>query len=251
MLENYFITQGREWERYAWIKARVVCGDRAQELADLVRPFVFRRHLDYTRSNHARPACGDPARSRAARHTRQRQLGPGGIREMNLSCNCFNWSAAVTMPAAPAAHARCAAAAGATSRRRRQCELTAAHVFLRNLEHRLQYLDDRRPRALATSDEDQTLIAAATGHADFAQLRRTRAARSRRSISKILATSAGRASARVLWDGAGIAPQKMLRELDLPTPRGRWSASPRSATAAAYVRCRRRATHRMRQPCRA
>ena len=48
MLENYFITQGREWERYAWIKARVVCGDRAQELADLVRPFVFRRHLDYS-----------------------------------------------------------------------------------------------------------------------------------------------------------------------------------------------------------
>ena len=48
MLETYFVTQGREWERYAWIKARVVCGDRAAELEKLVRPFVYRRHLDYS-----------------------------------------------------------------------------------------------------------------------------------------------------------------------------------------------------------
>ncbi|MGH8756356.1 MAG: bifunctional [glutamate--ammonia ligase]-adenylyl-L-tyrosine phosphorylase/[glutamate--ammonia-ligase] adenylyltransferase, partial [Burkholderiales bacterium] len=47
MLENYFITQGREWERYAWIKARVVCGNRGEELLQLARSFVFRKYLDY------------------------------------------------------------------------------------------------------------------------------------------------------------------------------------------------------------
>jgi glutamine synthetase adenylyltransferase len=48
MLENYFVTQGSAWERYAWIKARVICGDRAHELSEMVRPFVFRRHLDFS-----------------------------------------------------------------------------------------------------------------------------------------------------------------------------------------------------------
>ena len=40
MLETYFVTQGREWERYAWIKARVVCGDRAAELEALVEQSI-------------------------------------------------------------------------------------------------------------------------------------------------------------------------------------------------------------------
>jgi glutamate-ammonia-ligase adenylyltransferase len=47
MFENYLVTQGREWERYAWIKGRLITGEQAQELESLVRPFVFRRHLDY------------------------------------------------------------------------------------------------------------------------------------------------------------------------------------------------------------
>ena len=47
VLENYFITQGREWERYAWLKARALTGNRGAELTELVRPFVYRRHLDY------------------------------------------------------------------------------------------------------------------------------------------------------------------------------------------------------------
>ena len=46
-LENYLATQGREWERYAWIKGRVICGERGAELMTLVRPFVFRKYLDY------------------------------------------------------------------------------------------------------------------------------------------------------------------------------------------------------------
>ncbi|MGH8710917.1 MAG: bifunctional [glutamate--ammonia ligase]-adenylyl-L-tyrosine phosphorylase/[glutamate--ammonia-ligase] adenylyltransferase, partial [Burkholderiales bacterium] len=58
MLENYFITQGREWERYAWIKARVVCGNRGEELLQLARSFVFRKYLDYAAFNSMRGLHG-------------------------------------------------------------------------------------------------------------------------------------------------------------------------------------------------
>jgi glutamate-ammonia-ligase adenylyltransferase len=46
MLEEYYQNQGREWERYAWIKGRVIAGPE-KEVADLLRPFVFRKYLDY------------------------------------------------------------------------------------------------------------------------------------------------------------------------------------------------------------
>ena len=49
-MEDYYQTQGREWERYAMIKARMVTGTPAakQELADLLQSFVYRRYLDYS-----------------------------------------------------------------------------------------------------------------------------------------------------------------------------------------------------------
>src|SRR5512143_1878136 len=46
-LEQYLVTQGRAWERYAWLKARPLTGDRHDELAALVTPFVYRKYLDY------------------------------------------------------------------------------------------------------------------------------------------------------------------------------------------------------------
>jgi glutamate-ammonia-ligase adenylyltransferase len=48
-MEDYFLTQGRDWERYAFIKARACAGDRAAgaQLLKSLRPFVFRRYLDF------------------------------------------------------------------------------------------------------------------------------------------------------------------------------------------------------------
>ncbi len=89
-LENYFITQGREWERYAWIKARALTGDRGTELMELVRPFVYRRHLDY----NAIAALRD-LHSQIRREVEHRdlldniKLGPGGIREIEFIAQVF------------------------------------------------------------------------------------------------------------------------------------------------------------------
>src|SRR5438128_2471975 len=80
-LESYFVAQGREWERYAWIKARALTGSQHEALAQIVRPFVYRKYLDYAtldamRRLHAE-VRRDVERRELAEHVK---LGPGGIR---------------------------------------------------------------------------------------------------------------------------------------------------------------------------
>src|SRR5258705_120132 len=79
------VAQGREWERYAWIKARPLTGGQHDELAAIVRPFVYRKYLDYAtldamRRLHAE-VRRDVERRELAGHVK---LGPGGIREIEF-----------------------------------------------------------------------------------------------------------------------------------------------------------------------
>ena len=174
MLENYFITQGREWERYAWIKARVVCGDRGAELAAVVRPFVFRRHLDYSAFESMRGLHQEIRREVERRDILDDiKLGPGGIREIEFIVQLFQ----LVRGGHDALLRQTSIFAVLPVLAERKLlpldvvrELTSAYVFLRNLEHRLQYLDDKQTQALPASAEDQALIAAATGHHDFTAL---------------------------------------------------------------------------------
>ena len=59
-LEHYLLTQGRAWERYAWLKARAITGARHDELMTLVTPFVFRKYLDYNTLAAKLPAGVEP-----------------------------------------------------------------------------------------------------------------------------------------------------------------------------------------------
>jgi [glutamine synthetase] adenylyltransferase / [glutamine synthetase]-adenylyl-L-tyrosine phosphorylase len=174
MLENYFITQGREWERYAWIKARLIRGGREDELAALVRPFVFRRHLDYgaaasMRSLHAQIRQEVTRRDMADNI----KLGPGGIREVEFIAQLFQLirggreAALRTQPTLEvlrvlAEHALLPSAAAA--------ELAQAYEFLRRLEHRLQYLDDQQTQSLPRSEDDRALVAQAMDMPDWPHL---------------------------------------------------------------------------------
>jgi [glutamine synthetase] adenylyltransferase / [glutamine synthetase]-adenylyl-L-tyrosine phosphorylase len=174
-LENYFITQGREWERYAWIKARALSGERAQELMEeVVRPFVYRRHLDY----NAIAALRDLHRQIRQEVERRElsdniKLGPGGIREIEFIVQVFQLirggldpalRARPTLDVLPLLIERNLLPAAAEQ------DLTRAYRFLRNLEHRLQYLDDQQTHDLPRSDADRGLIAEAMRCADFRAL---------------------------------------------------------------------------------
>jgi len=175
MLENYFVTQGRAWERYAWIKARVICGDRARELSEMVRPFVFRRHLDFSAFDSLRDLHREVRREVERRDILDNiKLGPGGIREIEFIVQMFQLirggrdaalRATPTLTVLPLLAARNLLPHTAVR------ELTDAYIFLRNLEHRLQYLDDKQTQTLPDNDDDQTLIAAAMGCTDYKALR--------------------------------------------------------------------------------
>jgi glutamate-ammonia-ligase adenylyltransferase len=90
MLENYFFTQGREWERYAWIKARALTGNRHDELEALRKPFVFRKYLDFGAINAMRDLHAQIRREVARRDMADNvKLGPGGIREIEFIAQVF------------------------------------------------------------------------------------------------------------------------------------------------------------------
>ena len=81
-LEQYFVAQGRVWERLAWLKARVACGTLGPALAALTTPFVFRRYLDFDAVAGMRELH---AQLRAEKNDANNiKLGRGGIRELEF-----------------------------------------------------------------------------------------------------------------------------------------------------------------------
>lgn len=172
MLENYFFTQGREWERYAWIKARVIVGERAEELQSISRPFVFRKYLDFGAISAMR-ALHAQIRREVARRDRAGniKLGPGGIREIEFIAQAFQLirgGREASLQARPTLRAlECLAARGILQPETTE-ELSEAYSFLRRLEHRLQYLDDAQTHDLPENENDQSLIAEAMGFASYA-----------------------------------------------------------------------------------
>lgn len=172
MLENYLVTQGRAWERYAWIKARLVCGDREKDLAEMVRPFVFRRHLDYSALSSMR-SLHSQVRHEVRRRDRMDniKLGPGGIREIEFLAQVFQLirggrekllQQRATLPVLAALGERGILNADAVR------ELHVAYVFLRNLEHRLQYRDDQQTQMLPSDPDELSMLAGSMGFPDAA-----------------------------------------------------------------------------------
>jgi glutamate-ammonia-ligase adenylyltransferase len=173
-LEAYFVAQGREWERYAWIKARAVSGSAADRkaLEEIVRPFVYRKYLDYAtleamRRLHAE-VRRDVARRELAEHVK---LGPGGIREIEFIAQALqlvrggrdaDLTARPTLLILDLLHRRRLLPENAAA------ELAEAYVFLRNIEHRLQYLDDAQTHELPTDAGDRARVSGMAGFASWA-----------------------------------------------------------------------------------
>src|SRR6267142_6284819 len=145
-LESYFVTQGREWERYAWIKARALTGAGHDELGAIVRPFVYRKYLDFAtldamRRLHAE-VRRDVERRELAGHVK---LGPGGIREIEFVAQALQLVRGGrdrALTARPTLQVLELLAERNHLPRAAASELADAYVFLRRTEHALQYLDD-------------------------------------------------------------------------------------------------------------
>jgi glutamate-ammonia-ligase adenylyltransferase len=172
-MENYFQVHGREWERYAMIKARVVAGAAmdGEELMAMLRPFVYRRYLDFG----ALEAIRDMKQRIATEIKRKRlanniKLGEGGIREIEFIGQAFQLIR------------------GGSEKRLQQreiltvlhtlqqldylpafavTELCEAYVFLRNTEHRLQEYADKQTHLLPADDIARLRLAFAMGFADW------------------------------------------------------------------------------------
>src|SRR4030095_1159620 len=169
-LERYLITQGRAWERYAWLKARPLTGARHDELEALVTPFVFRKYLDFDAYEGLRDIHRQ-IREQVMRRdfASDVKLGPGGIREIEFIVQALQivrggrepgLRARGTQAALDAILARGLLPDAAIA------SLRGAYVFLRGVEHRLQYRDDRQTQSIPTDRDERTALARAAGYAN-------------------------------------------------------------------------------------
>jgi len=174
MLENYFITQGREWERYAWIKARPltpVTGERWDQLEAIRRPFVFRKYLDFGTINAMRDLHAQIRREVAKKDMANNvKLGPGGIREVEFIAQVFQLIRGGrdrALQVKPTLEVLKLLVDRGQIELQAAIELASAYRFLRKLEHRLQYLDDAQTHMLPDNRDDQHRIALSMGFAHY------------------------------------------------------------------------------------
>ena len=263
MLENYLITQGREWERYAWIKARALTGERGAELMELVRPFVFRRHLDYSAFASMRDLHRQVRLEVERRDIAENiKLGPGGIREIEFIVQVFQLiRGGRDAGAARAADARGAAASrgaqsparpsGRRSSRRPTCSCATSSTACS--------ISTTSRRTRCRVGEDRELVARKHGACRLPRAR-DGARRHRAAVSRhfddifAAAPDAAHPHAR-LWhateEDAAASERVRLAEARLPRARRQSPAAEGDARRArATGRCRRRARRASNAWCR-
>jgi glutamate-ammonia-ligase adenylyltransferase len=187
--EDYLPRHGRAWERYAYVKARpVTAPERYAELeAAAVRPFVYRRYLDYGVFESLREMRALIEREMSRRELADNvKLGPGGIREIEFIVQALQLTRGgrdrrLQTPSLRAALARL----GETRLLPETAvnELGAAYAFLRRLENRLQMLADSQVHRLPAQPLERERIALAMGERDWTALEAALAAH-RESVSR-------------------------------------------------------------------
>ncbi|TKJ66727.1 bifunctional [glutamate--ammonia ligase]-adenylyl-L-tyrosine phosphorylase/[glutamate--ammonia-ligase] adenylyltransferase [Pseudomonas viridiflava] len=173
-LEQYYQDQGRDWERYAMIKARVVGGDQkaGAELLEMLRPFVYRRYLDFSAIEALRTMKQliqqEVKRKGMAENIK---LGAGGIREVEFIAQAFqliHGGRDLSLQQRPLFKVLKTLEGqgylpGAVTE-----ELREGYEFLRYTEHAIQAIADRQTQMLPDNEQDQARIALMMGFSDWA-----------------------------------------------------------------------------------
>jgi len=251
-MEQYYQREGRDWERYAWIKARTVAGDAAagKRLIETLRPFVYRRYHDYTAFAGLREMKAlidaEVARKDLAQHLK---LGPGGIREIEFVVQLLQLIRGGREPGlrepgllpALAACEHLGALHAASARRLRE-----AYRFLRRVENRVQMLRDEQTHELPADALSRERLAVTLGYTDWPALAAA-VAQVRASVSEEFAAllapvtptrdaaADNDAPARAYWQGLddGSSEAKALAALGFATAEARHAELGALAASAA------------------
>jgi glutamate-ammonia-ligase adenylyltransferase len=176
--EDYLLQHGRDWERYAWIKARPITAPEAYaELYDsAVRPFVYRRYLDFGVFESLREMKQliekQVARKELIDHVK---LGSGGIREIEFivqSMQLIRGGQDRRLQGSRLFEILSQLARSRLLRPQAVIELDAAYRFLRVLENRLQMIGDAQTHSLPQDPATQQKLARAMGKESWQALRR-------------------------------------------------------------------------------
>lgn len=176
-LEDYYQEQGRDWERYAMVKARLMGGNEdaySQELRRTLRPFVFRRYIDFSVIQSLRNMKGMIAREVRRRGLKDNiKLGAGGIREIEFITQVFQLIRGGREPSLQQrALQPSLLAIGHLGllKTEQVADLTESYLFLRRLENLLQAINDEQTQTLPNDELNQARLAWGMGVADWAQL---------------------------------------------------------------------------------
>lgn len=175
-LEHYYQMHGRAWERYALVKARIMAGDRdlAKGLFEVLRPFVYRRYVDFTAMDSLRELKSLIAAQVAKKGMQDNlKLGPGGIREIEFIVQAFqlvhggrdrNLQGRQLLPTL-------SYLLEAEFIEPQQYQgLSDAYYFLRRCENHVQMWNDQQTHDLPTSEEQQLMLAQSMGFASYPEM---------------------------------------------------------------------------------
>ncbi len=174
-MEDYYQTQGRDWERYALIKARPIAGDidAGYQLLKILNPFIYRRYFDYGSFDSLRDMKKRISlQVRDKRFKNNIKLGAGGIREIEFFGQVFQLIRGGVEPEFQERKIIKILALLV----QRNCidektgeELTAAYRFLRKVENRLQQYNDRQTHELPERDDEKLRLALSMGFYDVSE----------------------------------------------------------------------------------
>ena len=174
-LEQYYQDQGRDWERYAMIKARVVAGDQVMgaQLLEMLRPFVYRRYLDFSAIEALRTM-----KQLIQQEVRRKgmadniKLGAGGIREVEFIAQAFqliHGGRDLSLQQRPLLKVLSILEGQGYLPTAVVNELREGYEFLRYTEHAIQAIADRQTQMLPDGEQDQARIAFMMGFDTWAQ----------------------------------------------------------------------------------
>jgi glutamate-ammonia-ligase adenylyltransferase len=168
-LEYYYQNNGREWERYAWIKGREVTG--GDQVTKLLKPFVFRKYLDFGAFDSMRDLKVQIQRDVNSKGMHDNiKLGRGGIREIEFIAQVFQLIRGgrdVALQIKPTLSVLDLLKSMGILSEQAVNELSEAYHFLRNLEHRLMYQEDAQTHELPKNHETKARIAKAMNFSDW------------------------------------------------------------------------------------